>query len=397
MFGAAGNGADDTLALRAALATDAPVYLPGRYRITGSVRVGRQLLFGSSSRVSGLVVDHEFDPTTPAVVEMTGGEPGGELRDISVLFSQPDTSDRSKLIRYPAAIRAGIPRFKLSRLRIERPMIAIDMRGNAGGATLDDIEISAFERSIWIDGALDSVKISKLHVWPFGMTPAQRRIYSDEANIGLLAGKCDDLHFSDSIIFGIPKAASFVKTSRGTTFGNLSGVNFDHWGGLEVAAGNLRIVACSFTAGERSARWLRLGEVAVTLSSCWLHAVVDLERPGIELGYEGTAMLAMNSVFFSTGRSDFVHLEAGPASMLNISDVNVKKAADMDYRNPLFRFRRNSTITLSQIIVSDIGRRTGSLIEAEPGARGSISTVDAGGWQGSFGTLVTRDIALNRR
>ncbi|WP_245258072.1 glycoside hydrolase family 55 protein [Rhodomicrobium vannielii] len=386
-FGAQGDGiSDDTAALRNALATAAPVDLGcGRFRLTSGLSLWPgQVLQGASSRCSSIIVDHVFDRSAPAVIDIRGPEPGGEVRDLTISFAQPDAGERAVLLPYPPAIRAqATPRFKLSRLRVERARIGLDMRGNSGGATIDDLEISAFDRAVWIDGALDSVKISKLHVWPFGITQAQRAIYDDAVNEGLRIARCDDLHLSDSIIFGLRKAAIFHRSDAGDAFGTISSVDFDHCGGLICEAANLRVVGCLFTLGVPDGVWMRAGKGQVNVVGSWFHARKTLASPGI--ASTGSGLLSVSSCVFNTGDTDFVHIALEPGTTFNLAALTFAKAQGKSYAQPLILARERASGSMSGLVATSTSG--GELVRRDAHHSASLPPtvqiigVEAPGWR----------------
>ena len=81
------------------------------------------------------------------------GEPGPVWRDFSVSFAQPDTDDPHSLNVFPAAfMAAGTPRFEIEHAGCYRASVCLDMQGNSGGASIEDMQLSAFQQGILIDG-----------------------------------------------------------------------------------------------------------------------------------------------------------------------------------------------------------------------------------------------------
>lgn len=383
-FGAKGDGlTDDTAAFEAALATGGSVDVgAGRFRLTRGLKLSaHQVLQGVSSRATMFVVDHEFGGASAAVIDLVGPEPGGEVRDLAILFTQPDVSRRDALLSYPPAIRAqAVPRFKLSRLRIERARVGVDLRGNSGGATIDDLEISAFDHAIWIDGSLDSVKISKLHVWPFGVTKAQRGVYDDAANEGMRVGRCDDLHLTDSLFLGLRRATVFYRSDLGITIGTLMNVTFDSCGGLVCQQANLRVIGCTFTIGVANASWIQFDEGLMIVIGGWFHANRALDRPGVAAGAK-SGTFVMNSCVFSTLAADFVHVDLGKGCMFNIDNVTLTKATGdkLSYSKPFIQAHSGSRGAISNVVAIPVAG--GELIHIEQGATVSYQSLQAPNWR----------------
>ena len=55
--------------------------------------------------------------------------------------------------------------------------VCVDMKGNSGGAMVDDLQFSAFEVGIDIDGSLDTVRITDPHWWPFFLSSQQQKLF----------------------------------------------------------------------------------------------------------------------------------------------------------------------------------------------------------------------------
>ncbi|UFN49626.1 glycoside hydrolase family 55 protein [Roseomonas sp. OT10] len=381
--GLVGDGmADDTAPLRRALATGQPVNLPpGRFRVSRGLELARgQILAGAGARVSSILVRPEFDRSSAAVFSMASGEPGAQLRDFGIAFAQPEGNDRSNLIPYPPAIRAvGAPRFRVDRLLIQRAIVGIDMRGNSGGAAINELEISALDTAIWIDGSLDSVRISRLHAWPFGLTPKQGEIYRDGQAYGILCGRCDDFHLDNSILFGLQRAVVFRRSPAGSPFGTLIGVTFDTQGGLVSEYASLRVQSCTFTTGLERAQWIVGKGGVIDVTGCNFLSSRDLSLPGIELSAGVAFNLATCS--FNTAARDFVHLRTGGRVRLVANGLTFNKQSRGSYRNPLIQIQSGGRAALSNLVATDLAPGPGILLQAAPDAQVAVSNVVAPGWQ----------------
>ena len=381
--GLVGDGAaDETPAIRRALATGRPVLLPaGRFRVTGKLTLARaQTLSGISSRATSLLVTPDFPRSDAAVIDLEKGEPGGQLRDIGILFSQPENADRQGLIAYPPAVRAvDTPRFRVDRVLVQRATTGIDMRGNSGGAVITDLEISAFGKAIWIDGSRDSVKIARLHVWPFGLTPRQMATYRDGQAAGLVSGRCDDLHLENSLIFGLSRAASFERGASGGTFGSILGVDFDNQGGLWAEDANLRISACTFTVGEKPSQWIVGRGGSLDIVGCNFQSGLSSDRPGIDLSGDCAANLAACS--FKSAGADLSHIQTHGPVRLTASGLQFAKRSQGPYRRPLIQLGAEGRAALTNIMATDVAPDAGTLIQAAPDAQLAVSNVIAPGWR----------------
>jgi hypothetical protein len=174
-FGADPSGAkDSTAALRAAIATGKSVYLPtGLYAVTDMLTLQNgQLLLGDGVTESRLNVPASFNLSAPGVVKLGSGEPGAQIDKIGFEFYQPTARGitRADLIAYPPALLgAGIPRFRIGHVRISRGRTCLDATGNSGGFDVEFLECGGFDYGVKIDGALDFIRIDRLHHWPFGI------------------------------------------------------------------------------------------------------------------------------------------------------------------------------------------------------------------------------------
>ena len=71
-------------------------------------------------------------------------------------------------------------------------IVAVDMRGNSGGSYIEDCQFSCFGTvstgggGILIDGSLDTVRIDKLHTWPFTLTTNQQIIFYNTATVAIV-------------------------------------------------------------------------------------------------------------------------------------------------------------------------------------------------------------------
>lgn len=236
---------DDTAAWNEALLDQQIIYFPeGRSYITGPLNFphweGVQIV-GAGRNRSILVVDGFFDMNAPAVVQFNGAFQG--LKDITIEFQQTATTDRASLRKYPVAIDLnGQSRADLSSLRINGGYEGIRAVGNCGGAVIDDIQAGCIKRGMFIDGALDSIRINRYHHWPFGFAHdiGLTNIYGDGQTVSLEIGRCDDLNISS--ILSYQARIIFGDYGLGGAFGVGSNITLDsNYGRLEFNAGEMAL------------------------------------------------------------------------------------------------------------------------------------------------------------
>jgi len=249
-FGAVGDGVtDDTVAIQRAINSNLWVYIPkSEYLITNMIQLQyNSVLRGQSKSNSIIKIDGTFNLSSVGVIKSTSQEPGFVIEEITIDFYQ-NTSEtvRANLIQYPPAIWAqNTPRFRISNVRITKGLIGIDMRGNSGGAWLENIELGCLEENIYIDGSLDFVHIEGIHVWVFNFagTPLMS-IMQDGIATAAKIGRCDGLDMRGFSTFAVPIEffdGNFT-TNTGGAFGAITNLNLDGAGSrLLINAGELSV------------------------------------------------------------------------------------------------------------------------------------------------------------
>lgn len=248
-----GAAYDDTLAFQAAIDTGNTVYAPamgGHCHITRPLvmRVPGQIFGGDGRARTVILVEPGF--AGQGVFVAHTGEPGPVWRDFSVSFVQPDVDNRAKLTRYPPAFYArDTPRFEIEHVGCYVATTCVDMRGNGGGATIADFQMSAFEVGIDIDGSLDTVRLLSLHGWPFGAA-GPRQVKQIEDNVTWVRlGRVDDVKIVDGMFLsgiGLALRAS----SLGVATGSVTNSDFDgSHRAIDMSAGNLSVTGGYFASG----------------------------------------------------------------------------------------------------------------------------------------------------
>ena len=244
-YGAVGNGVfDDTAAIQQAISTGQHVYIPtGRYLINDAlvIRQPGQMISGDGRNASILLVNSTFNMSAQGAIVFACGEAGPQIKDFSIEFKQPDTTDRNALTQYPVAIYAvNTPRFTIESLKITNAMNGIDMTGNSGGATINLLEMSAYTTGITIDGSLDTVRINQFHYWCFSMTPGQTSIFFSSSK-ALDVGRVDSLVLTEFLNIS-SLGIDIHRTASGDPWVYISDSGFDTFNGIRMSGGSLQIV-----------------------------------------------------------------------------------------------------------------------------------------------------------
>lgn len=197
------TGVDSTAAFRAAIATGKPVYVPkGTFKLTDIIVLQlRQTMFGDGRGMSRILIYPTFNLTAIGGIQLqTGGEPAGEIHDLSIELQQTGATSRATLIQYPPAIYAqGAGRFRIYNVQITGAMTGLDARGNCGGSYIDRLEVSAFDYGMRWDGALDGVHIGNYHFWPFGVAAPLVPVFQDGVTVAAEFGKVDSCSINNFV------------------------------------------------------------------------------------------------------------------------------------------------------------------------------------------------------
>jgi hypothetical protein len=356
-FGAVGDVfTDDTAAFQAAVATGKRVYVPtGTYRLSNAINFATpgQIIYGDGRTKSVFYVDnisYSFNMGAAGVFVFTSGEPGPSIRDVGISFEQPDTAVRASLLNYPPAIYAqSTPRFQLLNMRITRAMTGIDMQGNSGGATIDGLEMSAFNLGIIIDGSLDTVRIDSLQYWPFGLSGNQSSIFFDASNVGVNCGRCDDLKISRCLFINGGVQVNFFNGTfgplTGPAFGAITDTDFDNQAALRMnqTGGIIAVTNCYFTIGDANDQPIILIEGNLKVVGCdFQSSVVVNNYQVVQNGSNGTSFFQIIGCRFAS---------SGPgAGYINCA------GGDMTVSDNFFIAPPNVSYSNAQVVVSGTGR-----------------------------------------
>lgn len=339
------------------------VLLPaGTYYVTHGIAVPSGVrIRGAGRHKTVLLVPATFDMTALGVFRSSGSEPGAIFEDFTIRFVQPDTTVRTNLTQYPPAFYLqNTPRFAIRRVRVELAWNGIDMKGNTGGAVIDDFECSSFNIDIDIDGAVDSVKLSRLHLWPFGLTsrPSLYTLYQSNLATGIKCGRCDDFKMTNSIVFSKPVATNFYQSASGSTFGSIQGCDFDDGGGLNVSAGAVAVTGCTFTLGRTDSVLANIAGGSVALCGCQFSVTV-LPNGGKAILVTGsTTQVNVTGCLYGSGSVDATAVSAGTGSTLTASGNVFNRTLNIVYANPTVLFN-SAKGAFTGNTASDIGGGSG--------------------------------------
>lgn len=358
-FGAVGDGVtDDADAFEAATAVAKSLYIPaGTYVLSHGVPVPLNFTMrGAGRHCTKIYIPSTFRLTDPGVFYSPGGENGAQISDITIEFYQPDVTSHSGLIHYPAAFyMRNTPRFKINTVRIVKGWDGINMLGNSGGCVIDDLESSCFNYDIVADGSLDSVKFTKLHIWPYGLVNTGSdnlyNLWASSSHTGLQLGRVDDLHLSDSLFFSLKKAVVFTTGTDGNAaFGNIVNTDFDDRGGLIIDNGNISVSNCFFSVGKADSNSIVISGGTVNISnSSFSYSVVPNATSGILIQGSSSPQVTITGCTFNCYHWDMIAVAIGNGTAgprLAMSGCNFFKEAALAYSNPVIFFNNGQgTVT----------------------------------------------------
>lgn len=244
-FGAVLDGiTDDTAAWTLALATGGNVYFP-----EGNSLITDQLVFpnvegvsitGCGRDQSQFKIDYlTFNMSADSVLKMSAAYQG--IHGVGFSCVQPSTAVRAELQQYPPIIELDSnSRAELSELRIEACYVGIVGQGNCGGSVFKDLQVGALFQGFVIDGALDSVRMSDIHCWPFGIAGDADllSVYMDGTTVAADFGRVDDLNIHGMICFA--SRLRFEDHGGGAAFGYATNVALDtEYSRLEFIDGSM--------------------------------------------------------------------------------------------------------------------------------------------------------------
>ncbi len=351
-----GAAFDDTAAFQAAIDTGRTVYAPalgGRCHITRALvmKTPGQIFHGDGRARTKIVVEPGFSGDGVFVAKT--GEPGPVWRDFSVSFVQPDTDERDKLERYPPAFLArDTPRFSTDALGCFNAWTCIDMVGNSGGASIEDLHFSAFDCGIKIDGSLDTIRIIDPHWFPFAMTSKQQRLFSAQGvgrPVAVQVGRADDLLVRGGLFVG-GLALNLFQGKTGASYGTIDETDFDSFSGIIMQAGTYTVSSSAFTLAVPAAQLVLQKGGSLDISNSTFIAAASSPLPAIELQ---AGALTISSSLLASASSDITYIDQSGGSVSSLVGNRFDKTPRISYRRPVVRLRGTGRTTAIGNYISD--------------------------------------------
>jgi hypothetical protein len=323
-----------------------PLYMLAKTVITGA---------GINSTV--ISVDASFSLASLGVfISQTYYEPGTTVRNLTVSFIQPDSTDIAAYTHWPSAFyMVATPRFTLENIQVLRAWDGVNMTGNSGGAIITNFQCSSFNKGIQIDNSLDSVYLTQIRFWNYGLTTNQSSIFgTTPGNYGLYLGRTDGLQVLD--FYGGVTTAIHIDGSgiNGAASADLSNINIDGLSKIEII-GPSYLTISNIKITENS-----IGTY-IPLSITGIDAVVSISNmelyPGINGGINtaiyyagsGKSTLQITNLWAWRVNSDTTIIEQHSGSLL-VTNSYFNRYPNIAYTNP--------TISIIGGRASLIGNRT---------------------------------------
>lgn len=204
-----------------------------------TMRTNSQILRGQGRANSGIFANGDFptNSSSPLGVIILASTAGFyELRDFSISFGQGGNYQTiNDVVKYPPAIYVRDTQFKIESLQIAAAYLGIDMRGNCGQSTINNLDMGVYYKGILIDGCADSVRINNVHAWVFGIDPSNYTVYNANS-LAFEIGRCDDLKITNSLTLcwrgfhfyiSAPQTSPYNNVGGGGATGCLANHDFD--------------------------------------------------------------------------------------------------------------------------------------------------------------------------
>ncbi|TAM00138.1 MAG: hypothetical protein EPN70_23090 [Paraburkholderia sp.] len=374
--GAKGDGSDDTTPIQNAVATGLRIFAPkpsAFYGLTNGISYTTkgQIFEGDGRQISVFKALATFNLSALGVFIGNTGEEGPHFRNLKITFVQPDTGTRANLTNFPPALyMRSTPRFTVENMAITQAMTGIDMAGgtNSGGAFITQLEMSAYNFGVNIDGAQDSVRINKLHFWNFDLTTNQVAIFNDGNTTGVQSARCDDFRLSDSLLINNGKQVNFTSSASGSTFGEVINTDFDTYGGLYMSAGDISMSACFMSVGFAANQAIYQTGGMLKVAGCEIEAAVATTNPLIQLSGPGTISSGYLSIVGGmiriSGDAQAVSVAASSGTnQLIVDGVQFTLPQNTSPANAVIAVAAGGRATITNCRATDKGTGTGNFVQ----------------------------------
>lgn len=296
---------------------------------------------------------------------------GARIEGLSIVFTQPDSSNIADLTHYPAAINIdGASRAVIKSVNIWDAWDGISAKGTYNGVTyipdcsgwrVQNVAMTAYHIGIDQDGSWDTVVIDDFHFQftnhDWGQSPAtvtqKSSIFTDNA-IAIRTGKGDDIKISNSLLAGFKALSAGVGAIGAGAYVSVNNSSFDY--GTAVVWSNpaqLQITNSNFYLADISAGQtlpmlgITIGNVMI--SNCFFNSTSTRAGRAM-IDYTPTTTGIFSNYSLSVTNSTFNHegataLEAAPI------DLNVGAAALLTANINNNNFYRQGAVAYSKGLV----------------------------------------------
>jgi hypothetical protein len=352
-----------------------PVTLPVSSCVTGSSMYGVYLNVASDFplSVTGVFIG-------PAVA---GNGPA--LSEFSIFFIQPDSANLATYTQWPPAFSmVNTGRFEMRRIAINRAWDGVRMTGNAGGSILTEIEISHFHFGIEIDGALDSVYLTRVRFWPYNLTGNQITAFQSDPVVGLSAARGDDLQLN-GFFATCGTGIHFFNAGSGGVAGLGVNVMLDSLSSLIFDEGQFLFdnLVISLANHGKSAIVMGTGVTGMlTLNNCDFigGAAIGTAQPLISMA---SGYLQINNSRFETAALNVTSIAASSGALL-ISDSLFRRTGNVAYTVPTINITGSARASIVGNRTVDKGSGTGTFISIATGGFHQVRANEFIGWSASY-------------
>lgn len=352
--------------------------------------LSNQAVTGASLYTTTLNVAADFPLSTNGVfigpTPTTGNGP--QITDLTVAFTQPDSAAIGAYTHWPAAFyMVSTGRFRIANVQVLQAWDGINMTGNSGGSIISNFQISAFNKSISIDGSFDSVYLTGVRCWPYTLTNNQQTVFfTNSGTTCLNSGRMDDIHVTDFFADTTHGVNIFAGIS-GTTAGSFENVWLDTNSDFPIAGGaQIRI-------SNMNVSYLRMGSntvMPITGSSTNVQITNSFFFPGATpsgtnpwISVSGGALLQISNSWFWSATVDINSLLMSGSGTLIATDNWFLRDASTAYTRPTINVT-GGRATLTGNRTSDMGVGSGTFISLSTDDWHQVRDNTGPGWAMSF-------------